>query len=139
MNQGINMDLLIAFMLGRATKGATPLDLLGGVLGACLIGGFMFGMTALIWHFAPQAEHLIQWTGIGDFLSIDDLHVHDAEEGASPIARGFVGAASRMRVCVIAFTIIMTGLFALLFLLKLAAFVVTEIKNEKRKQSRNSR
>ncbi|MCK9759860.1 hypothetical protein LT708_25040 [Pseudomonas syringae pv. syringae] len=112
------MELLLAFLLGRATKGASPFDIIGGVIGAIVVIALLSGMTALVWHFAPQAEHLIEWTGIANYLPVDDIHIRDAEEGASTIVKDIVGITSRLLVCFVAMNIIIFSLFALILMLR---------------------
>lgn len=114
------MEMLLGFLLGRATRDASPVELIGGFFGAMALIVFFTVATSILWQAAPLAEQFIQWCGIGDAISADGIHIHDAEPGASKLATLVVGSSSRLLVCAVALNIIVFGILSTVLIIRIS-------------------
>lgn len=104
------VELIFAFWLGRATKGANPIVVIANIFLTLILSALMIGICVAVWHYSPQAAHIVQSSGVGGYLPFLDLHLRDV----SP--RNFGGVImelpSRLVICTVALLVISVALMA---------------------------
>lgn len=73
------LELHFGLWLGRATRGAKPLVVFTGFILVFVGIALMIAISVAVWHYASQAAHLVEWSGIGKYLPFLDSHVHEAD------------------------------------------------------------
>lgn len=75
------LELLLGIWIARATKGINPL-VVAASLFVALATLAIAGVTMLaVWHCAPEAYRIVEWTGVDKYLPFLDLRVHDISSG----------------------------------------------------------
>jgi hypothetical protein len=121
------LELLMGFWIGRATKGANPLVVVTSFFIALALLALMVGMCVEMWHFSPQAVHVVEWSGIGRCLPFLDLHLHDV--GVQDAGAIIMELPSRIVLCSLALLVIgVLGVAAISLLNMVTIFVVKAVK-----------
>lgn len=115
------LELLMGFWIGRATKGANPLVVVASFFIALVLLALMVGMCAAVWHFSPQAVHVVQWSGIGKYLPFLDLRLHDV--GVPDAGAIIMELPSRLVLCSVALLVVAVFCAAAIWLLNMTTTV----------------
>ena len=121
------LEFLIAFWLGRATKGANPLAVIASFFLALLLLALVIGVGVAVSHYAPQAAHVLEWSGAGRYLPFLDLHLHGV--GSNEPGDIIAEWPPRLIICTVALLVIGVVLVAAIAVLNFAtAGIVRAVK-----------
>lgn len=84
----------------------------------------MVGMCVEMWHFSPQAVHVVEWSGIGRYLPFLDLHLHDV--GVQDAGAIIMELHSRIVLCSVAMLVIGVLGMAAIWLLNMGTILVVK-------------
>ncbi len=112
------VELIFAFWLGRATKGANPFVVIASFFLALILVTLMIGVGVAVWHYSPQAAHILESSGVGRYLPFLDLHLRDASR--NDLGGVIMELPSRMVICTVALLVIFLALMAAITTLNFA-------------------
>ncbi|MGP8431919.1 hypothetical protein ACT2FY_00440 [Paraburkholderia fungorum] len=112
------VELIFAFWLGRATKGANPLVVVASFFLALILVALVIGVCVAVWHYSPEAAHVVESSGVGRYLPFLDLHIHDVSP--NDLGGVMMELPSRLVICAIALFVISVALMAAIVALNFA-------------------